>query len=144
MSIFRAVSISQYWQYCDNNVTILKFFPKKLSEAIPKSLDSINQQALTNDNHDNFRPCIWSLCVSDRSRIFFTNTTYKEQLWLMHTYSVCIDDFTDRNINYWFSESHQVWIFINIKFILQFGNLTGSLKKTSSEQRRREHSEWLQ
>jgi len=54
----------------------------------------------------------------------------------MYTYSVCIDDFANRNINNWFRESHQVRIFINIEFILQFRNLTGSLKKTSSEKRR--------
>lgn len=53
----------------------------------------------------------------------------------MYTYSVCIDDFTNRNINNWFSESHQVRIFINVKFILQLRNLTGSLKKTSLEKK---------
>lgn len=53
----------------------------------------------------------------------------------MYTYSVRIDDFTNRNINNWFSESHQVRIFINVKFILQLRNLTGSLKKTSLEKK---------
>jgi len=61
----------------------------------------------------------------------FVRTNYKEHLQLLYTYSVCIDDFTNRNINNWFSESHQVRIFVNIKFILQFRDLAGCLKKTS-------------
>lgn len=55
----------------------------------------------------------------------------------MYTYSVCIDDFTNRNINNWFSESHQVRIFINIKFILQFRDLAGCLKKTSLKKKKK-------
>lgn len=52
------------------------------------------------------------------------------------TYCVCIDDFSNGNIDHWLCECHQVGILVNIKLILQFWDFARSLEKAPRKTKR--------